>query len=61
MALKFSFNKLRTSVLGFLGATDSDGTSLAAGEEAVHVPKMRLGFYVESVNGAIKLIEVDSV
>ena len=60
MALKFSFNKLRTAVLGFLGATDLAGTSLASGEEAVYVPKMRLGFQVVDMTGNITLTAEDS-
>jgi len=60
MALKFSFNKLRTAVLGFLGATDTLGTSLTAGEEAVYVPKMRLGFQVVDLSGNVTLTAEDS-
>ena len=60
MALKFSFNKLRTAVLGFLGATDQAGTSLAAGEEAVYVPKMRMGFHVVDMSDDITLTAEDS-
>ena len=40
MALKFSFNKLRTAVKGFLTGTDTSGTSLTVGEQAVYVPKL---------------------
>jgi len=60
MALKFSFNKLRTSVLGFLSATDSAGTSLAGGEEAVYVPMMRSARIVENVIADITLTNEDS-
>ena len=49
MALKFSFNKLRTAVTGFLTGTDTAGTSLAGGEEAIYVPKMRTARIVENV------------
>ena len=57
---KFSFNKLRTAVLGFLGATDQAGASLTAGEEGVYVPKMRLGFEVVDMSGNITLTNEDS-
>ena len=60
MALKFSFNKLRTAVAGFLSGTDVSGTSLAAGEEAVHVPKMRHARIVENVLADITLTNEDS-
>jgi len=57
---KFSFNKLRTAVLGFLGATDQSGTSLAAGEEAIYVPKMRSAYIVEDITVATTLTNEDS-
>ena len=60
MALKFSFNKFKSGVLGFLGATDNQGNALTAGEEGVHVPKMRQGFQVETVNAAKTLTAEDS-
>ena len=61
MALKFSFNKLRTAVTGWLGnGTDGAGTSLTSGEEAVYVPKMRLGFQVVDMSGNITLTAEDS-
>ena len=41
MAIKFDFNKLRTAVAGWLTGTDTAGTSLTAGEEAVYVPILR--------------------
>ena len=41
MALKFSFNKLRTAVKGFLGGVDTSGGSLTVGEQAVYVPILR--------------------
>lgn len=55
MALKFDFNKLRTAVAGFLTGTDTAGGALAAGEEAVYVPKMRSAKIVESLaaNGSL--------
>jgi len=37
---KFSFNKFRTAVKGFLSGTDQAGTSLTGGEQAVYVPKI---------------------
>ena len=60
MALKFSFNKLRTAVLGWLGGTDLAGTALTGGEEAVYVPKMRLGFQVVDLSGNVTLTAEDS-
>jgi len=60
MALKFSFNKLRTAVAGFLTGTDLSGTSLAAGEEAVHVPKLRTAKIVEPLTGDKTLTAEDS-
>jgi len=60
MAIKFDFNKLRTSVVGWLSGTDSSGTSLAAGEQAVYVPKMRSARIVESVLADITLTNEDS-
>tara|TARA_Y100001938_G_scaffold147079_1_gene227487 strand:+ start:26 stop:538 length:513 start_codon:yes stop_codon:yes gene_type:complete len=60
MALKFDFSKLRTAVAGFLTGTDTAGGSLAAGEEAVFVPKMRTAFIVENITAAITLTNEDS-
>ena len=60
MALKFGFNKLKTAVIGFLNGTDTAGGSLTAGEEGIYVPKMRLGFQVETVNAAKTLTAEDS-
>ena len=60
MALKFDFSKLRTAVAGFLTGTDTAGGSLAAGEEAVFVPKMRQAYIVETVNAAKTLTAEDS-
>ena len=60
MAIKFDFNKLRTSIKGFLTGTDSSGASLAAGEEAVFVPLQRYGRIVENVTADITLTNEDS-
>ena len=60
MALKFDFSKLRTAVAGFLTGTDTAGGSLAAGEEAVFVPKMRQAYIVKTVNTATTLTAEDS-
>ena len=60
MAQKFSFNKLRTAVAGFLSATDESGASLTAGENAVHVPKMRSARIVETVAADVTLTNEDS-
>ena len=60
MALKFSFNKLRSAVKGFLSATDATGASLAAGEESISVPLMRYGRIIENVAADITLTNEDS-
>jgi len=60
MALKFSFNKMRTAVAGFLTGSDTAGTSLAAGEESVFVPKMRLAKRIVDWNAALTLYPADS-
>ena len=60
MALKFDFNKLRTAVKGFLTGTDVSGGSLAAGEEAIFVPKLRQAYIVEVANEAKTLTAEDS-
>lgn len=60
MALKFDFNKLRTAVKGFLTGTDVTGGALAAGEEAVFVPKMRYAYLVENISAAVTLTNEDS-
>ena len=60
MALKFSFNKIRTAVTGFLTGTDTAGTSLTAGEEAVYVPIMRMGRPIYIVTGDMTLTAEDS-
>lgn len=39
---KFSFNKFRTAIKGFLPGSNVSGGALAAGEEAVFVPQMRV-------------------
>ena len=60
MALKFSFNKLRTSIMGFLAGTDSAGASLETGEQAIYVPKFRQGFQVVNVGADVTLTAEDS-
>ena len=60
MAIKFDFNKLRTAVLGWLGGTDTTGAALTSGEQAVYVPKMRLGFQVVDMSANITLTAEDS-
>ena len=60
MAIKFDFNKLRTSITGFLTGTDSSGTSLAAGEEAIFVPKLRQAMPLKHVSAATSLSASDS-
>jgi hypothetical protein len=42
MALKFDFNKLRTAVRGFLPGSQTDGSALAAGKEAIFIPQLRV-------------------
>ncbi len=60
MAIKFDFNKLRTAISGFLTGTDSAGGSLAAGEEAVFVPRLRTALIVENITEATTLTNEDS-
>jgi|3_EtaG_2_1085321.scaffolds.fasta_scaffold73918_2 hypothetical protein len=60
MAIKFDFNKMRTAVAGWLTATDSVGTSLTAGEEAIYVPKMRIAKRVIPWSAATTLYASDS-
>ena len=60
MALKFSFNKLRTAVAGFLTGTDANGGSLTAGENGVFVPKLRTALIVENITAAVTLTNEDS-
>ena len=60
MALKFDFNKLRTAVKGFLTGTDATGGSLAAGEEAIFVPQLRVANPVKKVAAATVLTPADS-
>ena len=60
MALKFDFNKLRTAVKGFLTGTDATGGSLAAGEEAIFVPQLRVAMPVKKVAAATVLTPADS-
>ena len=60
MALKFSFNKLRTAVTGFLSGTDTSGASLEVGEQAVYVPMMRSARIVETVTSDVTLTNEDS-
>tara|TARA_R100001224_G_C3997245_1_gene141337 strand:- start:367 stop:924 length:558 start_codon:yes stop_codon:yes gene_type:complete len=51
MALKFSFNKLRTAVNGFF-EMDSTKASLGAGEEAVYTPKIFAARPVDAITNA---------
>ena len=51
MALKFSFNKLRTAVNGFF-EMDSTKASLGAGEEAVYTPKIFSARPVDAITNA---------
>ena len=59
MALKFSFNKFRSSVKGFLSGTDLTGGSLTAGENALFVPIMRSAYVVENITAAVTLTNED--
>ena len=59
MALKFSFNKLRSSVKGFLSGTDATGGTLTAGESAVFVPVTRSAYVVENITAAVTLTNED--
>ena len=60
MALKFDFNKLRTAFGGFLTGTNVSGGSLATGEDAIFVPKLRQAYIVETVNEDRTLTAEDS-
>ena len=60
MAIKFDFNKLRTAVGGWLAGTDTAGTSLTAGEEAIYVPKMRSAKMIKSLAANASLTAEDS-
>jgi len=60
MAIKFDFNKLRTAISGFLTGTDLSGGTLTAGEQAVHVPKIRTAKIVEPLTGDKTLTTEDS-
>lgn len=51
MALKFSFNKLRTAVNGFF-EMDSSKASLGAGEEGIYTPKMYVARPVDAITNA---------
>jgi len=51
---------MRTAVAGWLTATDSVGTSLTAGEEAIYVPKMRIAKRVIPWSAATTLYASDS-
>lgn len=59
MALKFSFNKFRSSVKGFLSGTDATGGALTAGENALFVPVMRSAYIVENITEAVTLTNED--
>ena len=60
MAIKFSFNKLRTAVSSFLDGTDTSGASLEVGEQAVYVPKMRSAKIIQSIGADVSLTAEDS-
>ena len=60
MAIKFDFNKLRSAFLGWMTGTDTTGSSLSGGEEAVYVPKLRQAFHVVNIGSAITLTNEDS-
>ena len=51
MALKFSFNKLRTAVGGFF-EMDSTKDTLGAGEQAIYTPKLFSARPVDSITNA---------
>ena len=51
MALKFSFNKLRTAVNGFF-EMDSTKASLGAGEQAIYTPKLYSARPIDGITNA---------
>lgn len=55
MAIKFDFNKLRSSIKGFTTGTDTTNGSLSAGEIAKFTPHMRLARPVEAITNAAVL------
>ena len=60
MAQKFSFNKLRTAIAGFLTGTNASGAAMAAGEHSIHVPKLRSAKIVEQIAATVELTAEDS-
>ena len=52
MALKFSFNKLRTAVSGFIGEMDTSKASLSAAEQAIYTPQMYLARPIDRITNA---------
>ena len=52
MALKLSFNKLRTAVAGFIGEMDRSKASLEVAEQAIYTPQMFLARPVDAITNA---------
>ena len=52
MALKFSFNKLRTAVSGFIGEMDTSKASLSVAEQAIYTPQMYLARPTDAITNA---------
>ena len=52
MALKFSINKLRTAVSGFIGEMDTSKASLSVAEQAIYTPQMYLARPVDAITNA---------
>ena len=60
MAIKFDFNKLRTSVKGWLAGTDVAGGTLTAGEQATYIPIASTARQVINVSADTTLYTKDS-
>ena len=52
MALKFSFNKLRTAIAGFIGEMDSSKGALGAAEQAIYTPQMYVARPIDAITNA---------
>tara|TARA_R110000851_G_scaffold213357_1_gene365984 strand:- start:44 stop:604 length:561 start_codon:yes stop_codon:yes gene_type:complete len=55
MALKFSFNKLRTAIAGFIGEMDSSKGALSAAEQAIYTPQMYVARPCDAITNAAVL------
>ena len=60
MAIKFDFNKLRTSIKGWMAGTDVAGGTLTAGEQATYIPIASTARQVINVSADTTLYTKDS-